>query len=73
MTDQTTPQAIALAEDLLDGEWITDDSYRYYAEETQSYWRVSKEDLAKLGHLLSTHDDAYSTWCADISTDAVEE
>lgn len=40
---------------------------RYYADETSSWYRVNRGDVARLGRLLLKEDNftAYSLWCAE--------
>lgn len=50
----------------LDATPLRDGRYAYYADETDTYYIVSSEDLEDLGAMLSDVDvdDAYSLWCS---------
>ena len=62
------------AELLLDGEWMDADTYRYYADETRSYWRADRDAMLDLERRLEADEpDAYSKWCSEIGLDVAEE
>lgn len=47
--------------------------YRYYADETSAYYRVTEDEIEELGDMLVNPDpqisgDAYSHWCAGTET-----
>lgn len=53
---------------------LRDGRYAYYAEETDTYYVVSAEDLNDLGALLrSDAADPYSLWCAGCGIEADDD
>ena len=53
----------------------TETGWTYYARETRSHWRVSRDDLALLAYLLAadTDPDIYGRWCAATSAEELAE
>jgi len=54
------------AVDRLNASQISPLRYAYYAEETGTYWLVSRRVMINLGERLNRGDrDAYSSWCGE--------
>jgi hypothetical protein len=50
----------------LDAVRISTFRYAYYADETRTYWVVSRKSMINLGERLNRGDrDAYSFWCGE--------
>ena len=69
MTDHTTPQdieeprATPMALALLDGEWISEDGYEFYDEDSDQYYLAVQDDLEDLeDRLEGNENDAYFAW-----------
>lgn len=57
--------SIESAINLLNAEKIGD-RYRYYADETSSYWTASEADMVELSRRIEAGGQGiYSEWCCD--------
>lgn len=60
-------EAVAKGAEAIGAKVVRDDVYSYFAEETDSSWEVTTEEMSRLGAaLLSGYDfsEAYCIWCA---------